>query len=160
MHKLLGGALCAGLLLSASPAVAHHAYGDAGCGLGSLVFKTNSAQTSAASTNGTGSQFFAITSGTSNCADAPGGAAEAMRSTFVSVNSSSLQRDAAAGNGEYLATWSLMLGCETNAQSDFFAISQANHDRIFTLGASPEQIVANFKTIVAADAKLAPVCKL
>ena len=57
------------------------AYGPAGCGLGSIVMgsKPGFMQVFAASTNGcSGSQTFGITTGTSNCKDAPSGEASAQ----------------------------------------------------------------------------------
>ena len=163
MRKTLGWAVFGALLMAAPAANANKFYGDAGCGLGSMVIHSNNHQSSAATTNGTlFSQSFGITSGTSNCDDSATAMkkADAMQSSFVALNLSNLNRDTAAGSGEYLATWSLMLGCEASAQHDFFKVAQTQHDAIFMPKASADDVITNFKSIVAQDATLAPHCKL
>ncbi len=75
MRKLI---LSTGLALGALGALALSAhaapYGEAGCGLGSMIFGDSPGfvQVLAATTNGcSGSQTFGITTGTSNCGGAP-----------------------------------------------------------------------------------------
>ena len=162
MQKRLGWAVCAAMLFVAPAANAAKNYGDAGCGLGSLISHENHHQSTAATSNGTlFNQSFGISFGTSNCDEnAPMKKAEAMQSSFVALNLSNLQRDTAAGGGEYLATWSLMLGCDTTVQSDFFSVSQAQHDLIFAPKASADDVITNFKSVVSGDSKLAPHCKI
>ncbi len=46
---------------------------------------------------------------------------------FVSFNHANLQQDLAAGQGEYLASMSRLLGVPTDRQSDFFSAAQAGY---------------------------------
>ena len=76
-------------------------YGDAGCGLGSILFgaKPGFVQVFAATTNGTfGSQTFGITTGTSNCGGGGGGTPTARN--YVETN-----REAAAGRLRTSPSW-------------------------------------------------------
>ena len=87
-------------------------YGQAGCGLGSILFgaKPGFMQVFAATTNGTfNSQTFGITTGTSNCVDPPGATASAR--LFIRANREALARDIARGGGEAVASLSAVAGC-------------------------------------------------
>jgi len=121
--KLLGGVLF--LLLatvaqaqsssSSSSSSPKHAYGTAGCGLGSLAFgdQGGAIQVIAATLNGIGGQTFAITTGTSNC----GEAAVSVRGAelFIEANKEALAKDAARGSGETIVTLSHLAGCKDPA---------------------------------------------
>src|SRR5450432_2687117 len=117
MRKLAIFGTAMGICLGASAARAQ-GFGEAGCGLGSMVFKDNGAvQILAATTNGIfGNQTFAITSGTSNCA--PGGVIKAQReqAAFAEVNFQDLKRNMASGGGEFLTSFATLLGCEESAK--------------------------------------------
>ena len=93
-------------------------YGDAGCGLGSIVMGADGSQLSAFTTNQTVpyGQLFAITSGTSNCTDAPadgGSAEEAQLRYFIEVNRVSLASDISRGQGESIEHLSAILKCDS-----------------------------------------------
>lgn len=88
-------------------------YGPAGCGLGSMLFEADSGFTQifAATTNGSsGTQTFGISSGTSNCEDAGGGAESAK--AFVETNRAALAKDIARGRGETITSLSELAGCQ------------------------------------------------
>src|ERR1700691_5435873 len=97
-------------------------YGEAGCGLGSLIFGTQKGgvQILAATTNGTvNNQSFAITSGTSNC-DAQGyDTSKLEQEQFVANNLSGLAKEMASGEGEQLTTLAGLLGCPMTQQPRF-----------------------------------------
>src|SRR6266446_6006877 len=82
-------------------------YGEAGCGLGSLIFgkSEGAVQILAATTNNTFyTQAFGISSGTSNC-DAKGfDTSKLEQEQFVANNFSGLAKEMAAGEGEQLTT--------------------------------------------------------
>jgi hypothetical protein len=102
-------------------------YGDAGCGLGSIVFgsKQGFTQVFAATTNGTfGSQTFGISSGTSNCG---GSGREAM--AFIEVNKSSLKNDIAKGYGETVNSLAEIYSCKNVEQ--FGKTLQTNYKEVF-----------------------------
>lgn len=100
-------------------------YGEAGCGLGSIVMGKDGNQILAATSNGIGFQVFAISSGTSNC-DQIGGSAQVPM--YIEVNRIALAKDAARGEGETLAGLAQILGCE---QKTFGSAVKANYDSLF-----------------------------
>ncbi len=102
-------------------------YGDAGCGLGSVIFGRTSGftQVFASTTNGTaGNQTFGISSGTSNCG---GLGKEAV--AFIEVNKASLQNDISKGYGETVTSLSEIYGCKKSEQ--FGKTLQSNYKAIF-----------------------------
>src|SRR5262245_5106900 len=107
------------LFFSSASAFAAAGYGEAGCGLGSLIFGTQKGpvQILAATTNGTvNNQSFAITSGTSNC-DAKGwDFSKLEQEQFVANNFSGLAKEMASGEGEQLKALSGLLGCPSAQQ--------------------------------------------
>lgn len=125
-------------------------YGMAGCGLGSLVIKSNGiAQIFAATTNGTSySQTLGITTGTSNCT--PGGAAfrEHEQEVFVAVNFESLEKEMAAGKGEKLDAFSALMGCKSSAA--FGSMARENYTSFFADDASPASLLAGVKSKIGA----------
>jgi hypothetical protein len=145
MKKTLAlAAALLGLALITNPGKAHAGpYGDAGCGLGSMLFgaKPGLVQVLASTTNGTlASQTFGITTGTSNCGQS-GGPGMAARN-FVETNREAFAKDAARGSGETIATLASIAGC-----SDERAVGkvlQKDFDRVFTsVQASDRDISAN-----------------
>lgn len=105
------------------------AYGTAGCGLGSIVFgsKPGFMQVFAATTNGTGFQTFAITSGTSNC-DSSAKNQIAARA-FVESNREAFAKDVSRGSGETITTLTSISGCSDSAAVGVSL--QKNFKRIF-----------------------------
>lgn len=153
-------------ILMISPSVFAAGYGDAGCGLGSLIFgdKQGFVQIFAATTNllphpAVSTQNFGISSGTSNC-DAKGfDTAQSDQEKFVANNFSGLAKEIASGEGERLATLAGMLGCPSNQQSRFNAVTQRNYAAIYATDttSAPEMLTA-VKTVVAQDTELAAAC--
>ncbi len=104
-------------------------YGEAGCGLGSVVMGKDGNQVLASTTNDTsGTQTFGISSGTSNCVD--GGTVAINREVpmFIEVNRIALAKDSARGQGETLAGLAQLMGCQEHA---FGHAMKANYDAIF-----------------------------
>ncbi len=127
MIKLISVAL----LLIGSVAVAKP-YGDAGCGLGSVIFgdaPSVPSQVMAATTNdSTYTNLSGITSGTSNCIDQ--GAIKGAQAVplFIEVNKSALAKDAARGDGETLAGLANLMGCDSKT---FGSAVKSNYKSIF-----------------------------
>jgi hypothetical protein len=149
-----------GILLVAGAARAQ-GYGMAGCGLGSLVFKENNGmQILAATTNGTfGNQTFGITSGTSNCTS--GGIIKAQReqAAFAEVNFQDLKRNMAAGGGEFLTSFSSLLGCEDTAKPALARMTQVKYEAILpSEKTTPMQMLGGVKAQIKADPALATSC--
>ena len=120
------------------------AYGMAGCGLGSLVFKENGKeQILAATTNGTfGSQTFGITFGTSNCAENGQMASKEQVQSFIGANQKALQKEIARGNGETLNGLAELMGHKNSPE--FNAKIKSNYAQIFAKAdLSAQQITEN-----------------
>ena len=161
MKKLWGvlGFLTVGLTVS----TAHAQYGMAGCGLGSLLFGTDNTklmQILAATTNGTfGTQTFGITSGTSNCIEGGVVKAEREQAAFAEVNFRDLKRNMAMGGGEYLASFSTLLGCEDTAKPTFFKMTQMKYESILpSESTTPMGMLTSVKLQIKADPTLARSC--
>jgi hypothetical protein len=149
-------------MLLLSPSAFSAGYGDAGCGLGSLLFgdKPGPIQILAATTNSsTWNQDFGITSGTSNC-DAKGfDTATLEQERFVASNFASLAKDMASGEGEQLAALAGLLGCPALQQTRFNTVAQKNYNAIFANdGATPAHVLTATKGVVSRDAELSVTC--
>jgi hypothetical protein len=119
-------------------------YGDAGCGLGSMLFgnQKGPVQILAATTNGTsGSQTFGMSTGTSNCSSVFG------KSTvdFIEANKISLTNDVARGSGETISSLSVMFGCQDS--KNFGSELQNNYKTIFTKDSAADINNAIIETI-------------
>lgn len=133
---------------------------DAGCGLGSMLFKEDKPvhQIVAATTNGSfGNQTFGITTGTIGCSS--GGLIKAgkEREVFVATNLRSLERELAAGSGQYAASLAALSGCSA-APEKFLAVTKANYENIFTGDASVKTVLENLDRVTSADKDLSKAC--
>lgn len=158
MKKLL---LALGIVCMTTPAFGA-GYGDAGCGLGSLLFgdKPGPIQILAATTNGsTYNQAFGITSGTSNCDAAGNISAERELGVFAQSNFTDLAKEMATGEGEYLVAFAGLLGCPVELQQQFSAMTQAQYATIFPDSeVTPDQLVSAVKTGIAGNPALSASC--
>jgi hypothetical protein len=106
-------------------------YGDAGCGLGSMVMgaQPGFSQVFAGTTNGTsGSQTFGITSGTSNCVDGGAVSMEMRVPHYLEVNRFALAKEAARGGGETVSGLASIMGCDS---AKLGRALQKNYDDVF-----------------------------
>ncbi len=162
MRKLTLLFAMVGVLFTASAARAQ-GYGMAGCGLGSLLFGNDNTvlmQILAATTNGTfDSQTFGITSGTSNCTVGGVVKAEREQAAFAEVNFQDLKRNMASGGGEFLTSFSTLMGCEDSAKPVFFKMTQEKLEVILPSEKSgPMDLIAGVKTQIKADTRLVNAC--
>jgi hypothetical protein len=137
-------------------------YGEAGCGLGSLIFgnQKGPVQILAATTNGTvNNQSFAITTGTSNC-DAKGfDTSKLEQEQFVTNNFSGLAKEMAAGEGEQLTALAGLLGCPMTQQPRFNAVTQRNYETILANDkTTPSEMLTAVKVVMSSDADLSAAC--
>ena len=150
-----------GVTVTASAARAQ-GYGMAGCGLGALLFGNDNTilmQVLAATTNGIGVQTFGITSGTSNCTAGGVVKAEREQAAFAEVNFQDLKRNMAAGGGEFLLSFSTLLGCEESVKPVFFKMAQDKYEAILpTEKSGAIDLVVGVKAQIKADARLANAC--
>ncbi|HET6347273.1 MAG TPA: DUF3015 family protein, partial [Myxococcota bacterium] len=100
-----------------------------------------------------------ITIGTSNCED--GGnivKASADQEAFTRINYANLSRDAAAGQGEYLAAFATLLGCEDAVKPQLFSALQQNHRQIFAPEASSSEALQNARQLARTTPDIANAC--
>jgi hypothetical protein len=159
MRKYLLAMLVTVLLSSSAFAAG---YGDAGCGLGSIIFgdAPGLVQVLAATTNGTSwTQPFGITTGTSNC-DASGIVlAEKEQEMFVEKTFPNLAREMAAGGGEHLQTLTGLLGCPAEKATQFAAFTQQKYEVIFADDrTTPADMLNAVKDEIAKDPVLSVSC--
>jgi hypothetical protein len=132
MSKVL--VLLAGLLLFSAAAFASDS--SSGCGLGWMILKKNSLVSSSlrATTNGIFfNATFGMTSGTSGCAKHDIVQNEKKAIHFAEANFGKLMQEMSQGSGEYLTSFSAVLGCKNNAgfssamQKNFSAVADATN---------------------------------
>lgn len=122
------------------------AYGEAGCGLGSLVIGKDGNQILAATTNDTGIQSFGITSGTSNCTDDGAVASNKQVIMYIEVNKTALANEAAKGNGETISGLANLLKVD---QDEFKQTLKENYKKIFVeTQMQPVAIKAEIESLV------------
>lgn len=151
-----------GVVLFSSPSAFAAGYGDAGCGLGSLVFGNSPGpvQILAATTNATSySQPFGVSSGTSNC-DAQGfDVSELKQEMFAENNFTSLSKEMAAGEGEHVTTLAGLLGCPSEKEVQFASYTQQNYQAIFASEqTTPEEMLQAVRTGITQHPELAVSC--
>jgi hypothetical protein len=135
----------------------------AGCGLGSLIFQSDNTmfkQILASTTNNIlVPQTFAITTGTSNCTAGGVLKSEKEQAAFVEVNFRDLKRDMAAGGGEFLNSFSTLLGCEDSAKAKLGKMTQQKYETIVPSDTTtPMQLLSSVKAQVKATPELAKGC--
>ena len=148
----------AGLAMAANPDT------GPGCGLGKLLWadsqkqKNIAPQVMMATTNGTGMNTFAISSGTSGCTNDGKVMAEYKATVFASHNFENLSQEMAQGQGEHLASLATLMGVPAEQQEAFFAMTQERYDSLMkTGGASPVAMVNAINDAIATHPVLARV---
>jgi len=139
----------------------HYAYGMAGCGLGSTVFKTDSkgSQISASILNTTGLQTSAIScTHSSNCGTDKAEAYQMEQKVFVAANLRNLEVDVSSGGGSYVQAFAEVLGCSADDNyGEFLEVSRANFKDIF--GANdPAVVYSRYMQALRGNAKLMNGC--
>ena len=117
--------------------------GTAGCGLGNMLMGGKDSQILVATVNGTGTQTFGITSGTSNCVDNSG---VAKLEVYVEANRLALANDMARGRGDTLSGLNHVLGC--SKESDVNSTLQQNYGEIFSRGNSVQGISNEIRKVL------------
>jgi hypothetical protein len=133
-----------------------------GCGLGKLAWadykhqKNIAPQVMMATTNGTGMNTFAISSGTSGCTHDGQVMAEHKVNVFVAVNFDNLSQEIAQGRGEHLASLATLMDMPANHQSEFFAMTQKQYTALVEAGEnSPITMVKAINDAIASHPVLA-----
>ena len=111
-----------------------------GCGLGKKLWEDWKGQKQIvpqmfmASTNFTGSYWFAIASGTSGCSNDGRVWDSEMADLFIEMNYASLTEEIARGGGEHLASLATLLSVSQEDQPEFFALAQGRFASIDEAG--------------------------
>jgi hypothetical protein len=145
MRKILAPVLlvCLVVLVAGTAFAAGQAHQNTGCGLGTMLFKSNAdnsilLQAFQATTNGSfGAQTFGITSGTSECSQPSNFVSNQRTNEFVVANMDNLAKDIARGSGETLDAYADLLQVPAEKRPEFYQKLQANFATIF----SSEQVV-------------------
>jgi hypothetical protein len=134
-------------------AFAQKPYGMAGCGLGSVVVGKSGNQIVAATTNGTGTQTFGISSGSSNCVTATQQTAKIKN--FIEANYESLITDMAKGNGDSIKTLSSMYGCDSQKFSETM---KQNYSKISSNSTDATYVMVNINNLISDSPALYSNC--
>ena len=140
-------------LTISSFALAAKPYGMAGCGLGSQLMGKSGNQILAATTNGTGTQTFGISSGTSNCVTAS--EQTAMIKNFIEANYASLVTDMAKGQGDSIKTLSNFYGCDNNV---FATEMMTNYETITPATEDATRVMVNINKMIEDSSALNASC--
>jgi hypothetical protein len=146
----------AGLTMAANPDT------GPGCGLGKLAWADYKGQKEIApqvlmvTTNGTGMNTFAISSGTSGCTNDGKIMSEHKTTVFASLNFEALSAEMAQGQGEHLASLASLMGVPAEQHSAFFAMTQERYTSLVQAGeTSPVALVKALNEGIAGHPVLA-----
>src|SRR3954467_10385996 len=156
MKKLLTVGSVAALFPAAAMAAGENNVGS--CGWGSKLFDGQQGiapQVLGATTNGTfGNQTFGITFGTSGCSQDGAVKSSWKTALFIDGNRDMLARDMSVGSGETLDSLAHLMGVESQDRNAFNRAAKENLSKIFAAD-STNDIMANFRQVLAADTQLA-----
>lgn len=105
-----------------------------GCGLGSMIWKQNSIVSAlfrATTNHSFSSQLFGITTGTSGCSQHSIVKRDMYPIYYAEANLPELRHEMALGQGEYLATFAEVMGCDAQAQGEFITWAKASYGTLF-----------------------------
>lgn len=146
----------AGLAMAANPDT------GPGCGLGKLAWEDYKGQKEIlpqvlmVTTNGTGMNTFAISSGTSGCTNDGKILGEHKTTLFASLNFDALTVEMAQGQGEHLASLATLMGVPAERHGEFFAMTQERYTALVQAGeASPVAFVKSLNEAIAGHPLLA-----
>ncbi len=133
-----------------------------GCGLGAQIWQGQSGvvpMVLAVTTNGTGFQTFAITSGTSGCKADGVVLKDKEQEAFVATNLEALNQEMAQGQGQHVAALASLMGCPTSVQGAFAEMSQTTYGTVFAQAdTSATVVLASLKDEMGRRPVLASSC--
>ena len=124
----------AGLAMAANPDT------GPGCGLGKIAWadyknqKNIAPQVMMVTTNATGMNTFAISSGTSGCTNDGQVMADQRTTVFAHMNFDNLSQEMAQGKGEHLASLATLMGIPSDQHTAFFALTQERYTSMVEAG--------------------------
>ena len=133
-----------------------------GCGLGRLAWENFpnkqgiAPQVLMSSTNFTGIQPIAISSGTSGCTNDGKVWASEKVNVFTAMNFDNLAQEMAQGQGEHLTSLATLMGVPEENHQAFFAMTQENYTTLVQAGeTSPKAVVKVLHDAMAGHVVLA-----
>ena len=165
MNKILAGAaMSVAILLPLQTLALPNPDTGPGCGLGKTLWshsmnqKNILPQAFMATTNLTGFQTFAISTGTSGCSNDGVLWADTKTELFVAANYDDLSQEMAQAGGEHLVAFASMLGVREHDYAEFFALTQQHHETLTRTGArSSNYLLASLLTELSHHRTLAYV---
>ncbi|MFA6093485.1 MAG: DUF3015 family protein [Elusimicrobiota bacterium] len=133
-----------------------------GCGLGTELFQDKLDKKVfallGATTNGTYTQTFGISSETAGC-NVKGGWVknDKKQAVYAEVNLKKLSVEMAQGGGEYLTAFATLMGADNaESQKAFFTLTQQKYETLFpTPNTDSATMLRNLRAAMATDPKLA-----
>lgn len=150
-----------GLIALVSAASVSAADSSSGCGMGWEVAPKQSLISSSTRSivNATFSNTIAMTLGTSGCAKHSIVKNDAKGIHFAEANLNQLAVEMARGNGEFVASFASVFGCQNS--SDFGSMVQANYETVLpTASTSGVELYNNVKAQIKNNASLASSCSV
>lgn len=138
-----------------------YADGTSGCGFGTEIFKGQKGMVPhllAATTNGTYTQTFGITSGTAGCKPDSQVNLDRKKEVFVASNFELLSEDMSQGKGEYLAGYAKLFGCSDATVDGFSRMTQIHYEEIFTADGAATDVIRQTQQILASNPTVLESC--
>jgi hypothetical protein len=142
MKKVIVVAAVLSLMMVGSAFAAGQAHTNAGCGLGTMIWRDSadnsvSLQTLQLTTNDLGNYFllsgtFGITSGTSECQQPKNFVSNERATEFMMANMDNLAKDIAQGRGETLDAFAELMQVPAEKRPEFYRSLQSGFMRIYT----------------------------
>ncbi len=133
---------------------------DSGCGLGGLAIQRNTKLSQLVSMTlnySTLTQFFGITSGTSNCSANGIVFNDKEATVFAEANLPNLKIEMARGEGENLSAFAEILGCKST--STFGAMTRRQYENIFpNADVTTENFLKSIRNEIGHDEALKSSC--
>jgi hypothetical protein len=143
------------MLAISEVSLAAHPDNGPGCGLGKIAWGDHPAQQSIlpqvfmASTNVTGLQPLAISSGTSGCTNDGTIFASEKVNVFAAINFDKISQEMAQGEGEHLSAFAILMDIPIDQHPLFFTKAQENYTRLLQSGGpSPNALIQIFHEII------------
>ncbi|WP_447978247.1 DUF3015 family protein [Candidatus Nitrospira bockiana] len=133
-----------------------------GCGLGAMLWADSPAkkrilqQAMIATTNQTGLQTLALSSGTSGCTNDGVIARREKVNVFAGANFRDLMQDMARGSGEHLSSLADLLGVPEAVRPRLFLLVQEEYRAIAVPEATPSTVLHALARVMSGDPALAP----
>lgn len=156
--------LAASMLMVSGGGIAFAGHPDTGpgCGLGNMIWENYpkpqniGPQVLMATTNGTGFNTFAISSGTSGCTNDGVIFSSEKVNVFVALNHGNISQNMAQGQGEHLASLATLMGIPQEQHSSFFKMTQEKYATFIQSGEnSPKAVVKAIHDAMADQPMLA-----